>query len=317
MYEPAVARKPTTSATSSGRPIRLSGIPARIPIRTSSGRRAVISRRDESRSVAPPKLPGKRLCQRVHGRLLHRVGNLAAVPRVADNARYVDDPATVCAEHILAQDAFCQVPDAACNRTLCIKLLDPHPLHVGVEGDPGVVYENIEAVRLPLQRLHHRIDLGDVDQVRRQQESVTDFRKQGLRGRHTRSVMDPHSKILRRQLPNAGRSDSRCASRHHRHLFFSHYFQPLFVSRGNVKSFPFQNFLDPGGVPFFSSLLSLLANVGLREGRIGDFSGLPAARAKRDRRVEKYPADRRRPSFANPSPHPFIRPPTAFADRRG
>ena len=124
------------------------------------------------------KLPGERLCQRVHGRLLHRVGNLAAVPRVADNARYVDDPAAVRAEHILAQDALRQVPGAAYNRTLRIKLLDPHPLHVGVEGDPGVVHEEIATVRLPLQRLHHRIDLGDVGQIRRQQESVTDLRKQ-------------------------------------------------------------------------------------------------------------------------------------------
>jgi hypothetical protein len=49
----------------------------------------------------------------------------------------------------LAQDALCQVPGAAYNRTLCIELLDPHPLHVGVEGDPGVVHEEIATVRLP------------------------------------------------------------------------------------------------------------------------------------------------------------------------
>ena len=229
MYEPAVARKPTTSATSSGRPIRPRGIPARIPAWTSSGRRAVISvamnpgATELTRMFAPPKLPGERLRQGVHGRLLHRVGNLAGVPRMADDARYVDDPAAVRAEHEEAKNALGQVPGAAHDRALRVELLDPHPLHVGVDGDPGVVHEDVEAVRLRLQPFHQRIHLIDFGQVRRKEESVADLRQQARRGIAAGPVMDPHPESLCRQLPHAGRPDPRCAARHHRHLFFTHF----------------------------------------------------------------------------------------------
>src|SRR4030042_7047575 len=90
-------------------------------------------RRDESggdgtdQDVAPLKLLRERLRQGVQRRLLHGIGDLAAVPRVSDDARDVDDPAAPGAEHEMAYDALRAVPRAPQSRAPRLELLDHQP----------------------------------------------------------------------------------------------------------------------------------------------------------------------------------------------
>ena len=179
--------------------------------------------------VAPRKLPAERLREDVQGRLFHRVGDLARVSRVADDARDVDDASAPLPKHVLTEHPFREVPDPPREGPLFVELLDLHRVDVGIDGEARVVDEHIDPPGLLLDCVHQGLHLVDLGQVGLQQKAVAHLRQEGLCARGAFPVVEPHTESFLGQGPGAGRPDPRAASRHDGHRFVIHAFIPYFI----------------------------------------------------------------------------------------
>ena len=113
-------------------------------------------------NISSLEFPRQRSGEGIERRFFHRVGNLSSVAGMADNAGNINDAAGGIPEHELPQNSFGQVPDAARQRPLLVKLLHFHGDNIGIDGATGIVDQNIDTSRGILKLTDHRVYLPDV-----------------------------------------------------------------------------------------------------------------------------------------------------------